>query len=141
MTHIIMIEEIIKLDTDQIVVTEEISIDKVEVDPGINKNMEEGILEVMWDCIKILEDKIVKENTEVIIGMKTIAEREVGVGPEKDNFQGITIIIEGAIEAQAVVDQGLDQEQVQIEIELGAINVENMTILWEIAPHLRKKER
>ena len=31
--------------------------------------------------------------------MKVIAEKEVGVGLGKDNFQGITIIIEGAIEA------------------------------------------
>ena len=53
----------------------------------------------MWDCIKILEDKTVEENTEVIIEMKVIAEKEVGVGLGKDHFQGITIIIEGMIEA------------------------------------------
>ena len=47
MTHIIMIEEIIKSDTDQIVVTGEISIDKVEGDPGMNRIIEEEILEAM----------------------------------------------------------------------------------------------
>ena len=50
------------------------------------------------DCIQILEGRIVEENTEVIIRTKNIAENEVGVGLQKDNFQGITIIIEGTIE-------------------------------------------
>ena len=39
--------------------------------------------------------KIIEKNTEVIIGMKVIAEKEVGVGVGKDHFQGIMIIIEG----------------------------------------------
>ena len=47
MTHIIIIEEIIKKDTDQIVVTGGISIDKVEVDQGMNKTIGEEILEAM----------------------------------------------------------------------------------------------
>ena len=50
----------------------------------------------MQDHIKTLEDKIVEENIEVIIGKKIIAEKEVGVGLEKDHFQ--VIIIEGMIE-------------------------------------------
>ena len=95
----------------------------------------------MWDHIKILEGKTVEENTEVIIRMKIIAEKEVGVGLGKDHFQGILIIIEGTIEVLAIVEQGQDQQQVEIEIELGAISVENMTILWKIAQHLRKEER
>ena len=37
MTHIILIEVIIKIGTDQIVVTGKISIDKIEVDPVMNK--------------------------------------------------------------------------------------------------------
>ena len=41
----------------------------------------------------ILEDKIVEENIEVIIGMKIIAEKEVQAGLGKDNFQGILIIV------------------------------------------------
>ena len=32
------------------------------------------------------------------------------------------------IEAQAIVDLGLDQEEVQIETELEAVSAENMTI-------------
>ena len=48
--------------------------------------------------MKILEDRIVEKNIEVIIGMKIIAEKEVGVDLEKDHFQGIIIIKEGTIE-------------------------------------------
>ena len=45
----------------------------------MNKIIEEDILEATQDHIKILEDRIV-ESTEVIIGMKTTAEKEVGEG-------------------------------------------------------------
>ena len=38
-------------------------------------------------------DRIVVENIEVIIGMKTTAEKEVGVGLEKAHFQEITVTI------------------------------------------------
>ena len=44
--------------------TGEISIDKIEVDLGMNKIIEEEILEAMQDHIRILEDRIVEENTE-----------------------------------------------------------------------------
>ena len=136
MTHIIMTEVATKIDTDQIVVTEEISIDKIEVDWGMNKIIDEEILEAVWDHIRISEDTIAEENTEVIIVMKVTAEKEVGAVLEKDHFQGITIIIE----VQVIVDQGLDWEWVQIEIELSVINVENMIISWKIALNLRKKK-
>ena len=65
----------------------------------MNKIIGEEILEAMSDHIKILEDRIVEENTAVIIGIKIIAEKEVGVGLKKDHFQEI-LIIEGTIEAQ-----------------------------------------
>ena len=55
--------------------------------------VEEKILEVTWECIKILEDRI-EEDIEEIIGMKIITEKAVGVGLDKDNFQGILIIEE-----------------------------------------------
>ena len=45
------------------------------------------------------------------------------------------------IEAQATVYQGLDQQQVQIEIELGAICVGNMTIKQNIVLHPMRKEK
>ena len=48
----------------------------------------------MYQNLKV---RIVKENIEVIIGMKFIVEKEVGVGPGKDHFQGI-LIIEGMTE-------------------------------------------
>ena len=40
--------------------------------------------------------------------MKTVAEKEVGIGLEKDHFQ--RVIIEGMTEAQTIADQGQDQE-------------------------------
>ena len=67
--------------------------DKVQADHGTNKIIGEKSLEAMPDCIKILEDRITEGNTEIIIGMKITAEKEVGVGLGKDNFQGIIIII------------------------------------------------
>ena len=57
--------------------------------------------------MKILEDKVVEENIEEIIGMNIIVEKDVGVGLEKDHFQGI-LLIEGTTEVQAIVDQGQD---------------------------------
>ena len=110
MTHIIMIEKIVKSDTDQIVVMGEISIDKAELDPGMNKirqnqgrprheqNYARGNFRGNARLHQDLEDRIAEENTEVIIGMDIIAEKEVGIGLGKDCFQGITIIIEGMIE-------------------------------------------
>ena len=46
---------------------------------------------------QILKDRI-EENIGVIIGMKIIVGKEVGVGLEKDHFQGI-LIIDGITEA------------------------------------------
>ena len=75
--------------------------DKIEVDQGMNKITGmikwDNISEVTWECIKILEDRIVEEDIEEIIGMKIITEKEVGVGLEKDYFQ--RIIIEEMTEA------------------------------------------
>ena len=45
----------------------------------MNKCIGEEILEVMWEHIKILENRIVEENTAEITEMKIIAEKEVGV--------------------------------------------------------------
>ena len=47
MTHTIVTEEIIKIDTDQIAEIGEFNlVDKVEIDQGINKIIGEEILEV-----------------------------------------------------------------------------------------------
>ena len=87
MIHIIMTRETIKVGIDQIVKTGEFSLtDKVEVGQGINKTIEEETLGATQGHIKILEDRIVEENTEVIIGMKITVERQVEAGPEKDHF-------------------------------------------------------
>ena len=45
----------------------------------------------MWECTKILKDRI-EEDIEVSMWMKIITEKEVGVGLEKDHFQGILVI-------------------------------------------------
>ena len=48
MIHIIMIEEIIEIDTDQIAKIGEFNlVDRVEADQGMNKIIGEEILEVM----------------------------------------------------------------------------------------------
>ena len=71
MTQVIMIEEIIKLGIDQTLEIGEFNlVDKIEVDQGMNIIIGEEILEPMQDHIKILGDRIVEENIEVIIGMK-----------------------------------------------------------------------
>ena len=84
----------IKIDTDWIVETEEISIDKIEVDLGMNTFIEEKILEAMQEHNKILGDRTIKENTEITIGLKITVEIEVGIGLERDHFQEV-LIIEG----------------------------------------------
>ena len=75
MIDTIMINEIIKIGTDQIVVTGKISVDKMEVDQGMNKIIGEEILEITWEHTEVLEDRIVEENIEVIIGMKIMKSR------------------------------------------------------------------
>ena len=72
--------------------------DKEEVDQGMNKIIGEEILEVMWEHIKLLKDRIIEESIEEIIEIKIIVEKEVGVGLVKDHFQGL-VIIEGMTEA------------------------------------------
>ena len=80
MTHIIMIEKIIKIGIDQIVEMGKFNlVHKVEVDQDINKIRREEILEAMQDDIKNVEDRITEENMGVIIGLKIIAEKEIGV--------------------------------------------------------------
>ena len=139
MIHIIITKATIKIDTDEIVEIWEFSLaEKVEVGQGVNRTIGEKILGAMLGHIKILEDRIVQENIEVIIGTRITAEREAEVGLGKGHFQGI-VKIEGMIEAQEIVDQDLDQEQVPLGKELDAISAESMTTLQKIVPHPRKK--
>ena len=80
MIHLILIEKIIKIGTDQTVELPDLNlVENVEVDQGMNKIMREEILEVMWEHIKILEDRIVGKSIEEIIEMKIITENEVRV--------------------------------------------------------------
>ena len=144
MINIIMIEETIKTGTDQIVEIEEFRlVNKIEVDLDMNIIIEmiigEEILEVTWECIKILEDRLVEEDIEEIIRMKIITVKEVGIGLEKDYIW--TIIAEGETRVVVIVDQGQDQEQVQIEVKLGLINIRNMIILQRNALPPKKTER
>ena len=86
---------------------------KAEVDQCMNKIIEEETLEAILGQIRISEDRIAEENTEVIIEMIVTTEREVGIGLEKGHFHEIIVVImEGMIEVQVIVDQDQDQEQV-----------------------------
>ena len=130
MTHTIMTGRTIKIHIDQIAGIGEFNLTgKAEVDQGMNKIIEEEILEAILGYIRVLEDRIAEENTKMIIGIIVTVEIEVGVNLEKSHFQETIAIVEGMIEVQATVDQGQDQEQVQIKIELGVISVGNMIIL------------
>ena len=60
---------------------------QAEVDQGMNKITEEEVLEAILGHIRILEDRIAEENTEVIVGVIVIVEIEVGVNLEKGHFQ------------------------------------------------------
>ena len=87
MIDVIMIGEITKVGIGQIMETGETSIGKIlEVDQDMNKTREVEILEEMQEHIKILEDRIIEESTEMIIEIKIITEIEAGTGLEKDHF-------------------------------------------------------
>ena len=100
MTDAIMISEPIRTNIDQIVETED-SIDRREVDLDMDKIIGEVISEVM---LGTLTDRIVEESTEVITGMKVMA--EAGTGLEKGNFPETLAAIE--IGVQATVGPGQD---------------------------------
>ena len=100
MTDAIMISKVIRIDIDQTVETGD-SIGKTEVDPGMYRNVGEGILEVTRECIISLKDKTVEESIE----MKVMAEVEIGAGLEKGYFPQILGVIE-----QATGGPGQDQE-------------------------------
>ena len=110
MIYAITISEAFRIEIGQIVETRD-SKDKIEVDLGMNKIIEEDILEVMQGHIKIMKDKIVEESTETITQVKVIAEVEIGTGLEKVHFQKMLVVIE-LIGVQATV--GLDQDQEQV---------------------------
>ena len=74
-----------------------------------------------------MEDRIEEEDIEEIIRNKIIKEKEAEVGLEKGHMQ--TIIAEGETVVVVIVDQGQDQEQVHIGIELSVISVESMITL------------
>ena len=80
-------------------------------------------------------DKIIEKITGMK-GMEITIEIEIGQG--KELLKGVMVMEE--IEALAMI--GLDQgpELVQIEIEQGAMHVENMIILQEIVLTLEKRE-
>ena len=137
MIDAIMIDEIIQIDTGQIVETGD-SIDKIEIDQVRNKIIEEEILEVMQEYFKIFDDKLVEENTGIIIEMKVITEVEIGTGLEEDHFLE-TLVTEEMIGVQVIVGPDQDQGQVQIETVSGFTNVGNMIILHRTILHPGKK--
>ena len=92
----------------------------------------------MQECIKILEDKIVEENAEIIIEIKVMTEVEIGAGLEKDHFLE-TLVTEETIGVQVIVGPDQDQGQVQIETESGVTNVGNTNILQRTVLYPGKK--
>ena len=106
MIDVVMISEVITIDIGQIVETGD-NIIKTEVDQGMNKIIEEEILEVMWECMSILKDEIV-ENTKIIIEVKVIAEVEIATGLGKDHFLETSGMIE-TTGVQVIVGPGQDQ--------------------------------
>ena len=143
MTHTTMTWGTIKINMDQIVRIGEFNLTgKADVDQGMNKIIEQETLEAMLDHIRILEDRITEENTEMIIGIIVTVERKVGVDLEEGHFQEIiAVIIEGTTGLLVIVDQDQDQDQVGIGIELDVISVESMITLQKIVPHAMKKEK
>ena len=136
MTDMVMISQVIKIDTGQIVETGN-SIDKIEVDQGMNKFIEE-ILEVMQEHIKILKDKIVEESTEIIVEMRVIAEVEIGTGLKKDHLLE-TLVTDEIIGVQVTIGPDQDQGQVQTETESDVTSVGNMIILQRTVLHPGRK--
>ena len=95
--------------------------------------LEEELLKEISEQTRITEVKIIEVDIEEIIEMIIMKEVEVGLGMD-------TIpIIEGMKEATVGLDQV--QELVQIEIELGVINVGNMIILLKIVQPLNKRNQ
>ena len=102
--------------------------DKVIEEDSIMLTTTEMIIEeIISETCKIIEVKILEVDTEGMIEM--IILEEVGVGLETDNIQ---IISRGVTEI--VVDLDQVQEPVLIDIELDAINIDNMIILLRIVP-------
>ena len=106
----------------------------------MNKIIKEEILEAILGHIRILENRITEENTDVITGMIVIVQIEAEINLEKGHSQETIATIEGMIEVQAIVDQGQDEGQVQIQIEIGVTSVGNMITLQKIILHPKKKE-
>ena len=131
-----MVREFIKIDIGQIVEkgeyhsVVEYNMDRItETDQGIIRtigvNLEVEILEEFFVHFRIIEVKIIEVDTEEIIEIIIMKEIEVGLG-----IDSILIIIKGMIEAKVGLDQV--QKPVPTEIELDAINVENMIIFLRI---------
>ena len=85
MIDAVIISEVLRIDLDQIVETED-SIDKMDVDQGMHKIIEEVVLVVIQECITIMKDKTIEESTEIITEMKVIAEVGIETGQRKVIF-------------------------------------------------------
>ena len=104
----------------------------------MNKIIKEEILELTQECIKIFGDKIVEENTEIILEMMVMIQVEIETVLEKDQFLE-TLVTEEMIGVQVIVGPDKDQGQVQTETESGVTNVGNMIISQRSVLHLGRK--
>ena len=91
MIDVVMISKVIRIDIGQIVEIGD-STEKTVVDQGMNKIIEEEILEVMQENINF-ERKNSKGHTEIIEERNIIAEVEIGTGLEKDHFLETLVMI------------------------------------------------
>ena len=113
--YIIMTGEIIRIDTDQIAEIGELNlVDKAEVDQGMNKIMGEEILEVKWTY-----QNFGRQNRREYRGNYRNENYSRGRGRSRSRERSFSRNINNRrmIEAWAIVNQGLDQKWVQIEIE------------------------
>ena len=115
MIDVFMIREIIKIDIDQIFnLVIEYNMDRItEVDQGMNKIIEMTIRGNFRGNVRVYQNQnfrgrnnLIEMDIGEIIEIKYM--KEVGLGLEKEYFQ--RVIIEEMKEAQAIVDQGQDQE-------------------------------
>ena len=97
MTDAIMTSEIIKIGRDQIVETEEISIDKTCGKPRYEQNYRRGHFRSNASAYQTFGRQNSREEYRNNYRMKSTVEIEVGVGLEKDHFKEM-LIIEGMIE-------------------------------------------
>ena len=129
----VIVREIIRIETGQIIGQVVEIEDSLGVDPDLNRTMEGTTSKTM---LENMEDNIAEGNIEMIVidEMVTI---EVGIDQERGCSQEVTVVIELGV--QAVVGLGQDPEPVLTGIGYYAIIVESM-ITCKGLSHLQRRK-